>query len=217
MTKLNLAAITLLAGLSPNWVWAVSGYLTDSSDIIVRDSYEECWHTGFWTPAMAVEGCDAVAKPAEAAPPKPEPEPVQAAPQPEPKAPTITPIVLTAGTHFDFDKAILKPAGEQALQGLIAEIKALPKQPALRITGHADRIGSAAYNQALSLRRAHVVGDYLREHGDIPAHKLQLVGKGESEPLVGCDGIRGSALIQCLEPNRRVEVRTLGAKKVEDD
>jgi hypothetical protein len=40
-----------------------NGYLTDSSKEVVRSGFGLCWHTGFWTPADAIEGCDgAIAK-----------------------------------------------------------------------------------------------------------------------------------------------------------
>ena len=66
-------------------------------------------------------------------------------------------------------------------------------------TGHADRSGPENYNMALSLRRANAVKDSLIRNG-VPAGAIQVVGRGESQPLVPtADGVR--------EPqNRRVEI-----------
>jgi len=72
------------------------GYLVDSQNDVVRSGFGLCWHTGFWTPADAIEECDgAISKPAAAAPapspasaPSPAPAPSPAsAPSPAP-APT---------------------------------------------------------------------------------------------------------------------------------
>ncbi len=69
----------------------------------------------------------------------------------------------------------------------------------VRVVGHADRSGSATYNNGLSLRRANVVKGALSSEG-IPAGAISVSGKGESEPLVPtADGVR--------EPqNRRVNI-----------
>ncbi|MBM3364802.1 MAG: OmpA family protein [Betaproteobacteria bacterium] len=65
------------------------GYLVDSQNDVVRSGFGLCWHTGFWTPADAIEECDgAISKPAAAAPaPSPAPAPTQKlAAEPEPDA-----------------------------------------------------------------------------------------------------------------------------------
>lgn len=66
------------------------GYLVDSQNDVVRSGFGLCWHTGFWTPADAIEECDgAIAKPAAAPAPAPAPSPSPApaqklAAEPEP-------------------------------------------------------------------------------------------------------------------------------------
>ena len=84
-------------------------------------------------------------------------------------------------------------------------MKAHPEVELVLITGHTDRIGSDNYNQKLSERRAVAVNDYLMSQG-IEERRLHTVGKGETEPVVDCKGVRGKQLIQCLQPNRRVVV-----------
>jgi len=79
------------------------------------------------------------------------------------------------------------------------------------VTGHADRIGTDAYNQKLSQRRADAVKDYLVGQG-VEDKRIETAAKGESEPVVSCDNVKGKVsgknknLVECLQPNRRVVV-----------
>ena len=82
------------------------------------------------------------------------------------------------------------------------------------VTGHTDRIGSDAYNQKLSERRANQVKAYLASQG-VAESIIEAVGKGESEPVVQCVGNKTTKkLVSCLQPNRRVEIRAEGEKEV---
>lgn len=76
------------------------------------------------------------------------------------------------------------------------------------IVGFTDTIGGARYNRKLSLQRAQAVRDYLAAHG-VPPQVIRVQGRGESDPVVQCPGLQGRALVQCLQPNRRVEVSGL--------
>ncbi|STV53425.1 outer membrane protein A [Klebsiella pneumoniae subsp. pneumoniae] len=83
-------------------------------------------------------------------------------------------------------------------------------------SGYTDRIGSEAYNQQLSEKRAQSVVDYLVAKG-IPAGKISARGMGESNPVTGntCDNVKArAALIDCLAPDRRVEIEVKGYKEV---
>jgi OOP family OmpA-OmpF porin len=139
-----------------------------------------------------------------------EPAPV-AAPKCEPKSETIT---VGAEKLFGFDKSALKSEGKAALDDAAAKIKANPEIKAVIVTGHTDRIGSDAYNQKLSERRAKIVADYLVTQG-VDSGIIQSSGKGESSPVVECKGTKATKkLISCLQPNRRVEIRAEGTKEV---
>jgi len=96
----------------------------------------------------------------------------------------------------------------------VAKLKEHEEFKLVMVTGHTDRIGSEAYNQKLSEQRANKVKDYLVSQG-IDAGRLQAVGKGESEPVVDCKGIRGKQLVECLAPNRRVVILDQEQHKVE--
>jgi len=163
--------------------------------------------------------------PAPVVEPAPEPAPVAAiapepapapAPEPEPVKCTPTSETITVGAEklFGFDKAALKAEGKSALDDAAAKIKANPEIKAVIVTGHTDRIGSDAYNQKLSERRAKQVADYLVSQG-VDSALISASGKGESEPVVQCDGKKvNKKLISCLQPNRRVEIRAEGTKEV---
>jgi OOP family OmpA-OmpF porin len=83
----------------------------------------------------------------------------------------------------------------------------------LEIVGHADRIGGDAHNLALSRRRADAVRDYLAGKG-VDAKRVRADAVGEAEPVSGdtCKNM-GPAnrdnrkLIECLQPDRRAELR----------
>jgi hypothetical protein len=119
-------------------------------------------------------------------------EPPPPPPQPQPAAATSFMV------FFDWDRSDLS---QQAQNTIGQAANAFKQTGAARVvaTGHADRSGPENYNMALSLRRANAVKDALVRNG-VPAGAIQVVGKGESQPLVPtADGVR--------EPqNRRVEI-----------
>ena len=168
----------------------------------------------FGAPAPVV--AEAAPEPAPiAAAPEPAPEPAPA-PAPEPVACTPQTETITVGAEklFGFDKANLKDEGKAALDEAVAKIKANPEIKAVIVTGHTDRIGSDAYNQKLSERRARQVADYIISQG-VDSSLITAEGKGESSPVVQCEGNKATKkLISCLQPNRRVEIRAEGTKEV---
>ena len=149
----------------------------------------------------------------------PEPMPVAALPEVEPapaaeplpplqgpEKPAFEKVTLQSEVLFGFDKDVLREEGKARLDAEVVEkMKAHPEVELVLITGHTDRIGTTAYNQKLSERRAQAVKKYLINQG-IEESRLHTVGKGESEPVVGCEGTRGKKAIECLQPNRRVVV-----------
>ena len=177
-----------------------------------------CWRAGYWTPAMAIIECDPdlVPKPVPPAPPPaavppPPPPPPPAPPAPAP-APQVQKITLASKALFDFDKAVLKPEGKAAIDTeIIAKLRDVQKLELVLVTGHTDRIGSQAYNQKLSERRADAVRDYLVSKG-VPRDKIETLGMGKTQPVPGvvCNQKAMKELIACLQPHRRVEVEVKG-------
>jgi OOP family OmpA-OmpF porin len=172
------------------WVW-------------MNGTNELCWRDAFWTPATANAKCDGAL--------------VAQAPQPPvapPPAPAIQSQKVTyqAETLFDFDKAILKPAGKEKLDELATRIEALNLEVVVA-TGHTDRIGTVAYNDRLSMRRAQAVKAYLVSKG-VPADRIYTEGKGKRQPVTtGCNQRNRKALIACLAPDRRVEIEVVGTPR----
>jgi OOP family OmpA-OmpF porin len=109
-------------------------------------------------------------------------------------------IVINATTdHFDFDSARLKPAMKAALDDIAAKVSASGSVGNLVIVGHTDSIGSAAYNQKLSERRAQSAANYLAGKG---LRDLSISGMGENQPVADNRTRAGRAA------NRRVEIRS---------
>jgi len=177
-----------------------------------------CWRTGYWTPAMAIIECDPdlVPKPAPPPPPPAAPAPPPPPPPPAPApAPQVQKITLAAKALFDFDKYDLKPEGKATIdREVISKLKDVTKLELVLVTGHTDRIGTQAYNQKLSERRANAVRDYLVSQG-VAKDKIETLGMGKTQPVPGvvCNQPypkERKALIECLAPNRRVEVEVKG-------
>lgn len=141
---------------------------------------------------------------------------VAPAPAPAPEVQTKH-FTLKSDVLFNFNKATLKPEGQQALDQLYSQLANLdPKDGSVVVLGFTDRIGSDAYNQTLSEKRAQSVVDYLVSKG-IPADKVSARGMGKANPVTGstCDNVKPrAALIDCLAPDRRVEIEVRGSKDV---
>src|SRR6185436_5117895 len=147
------------------------GYWTEGPDGPVwKSGFGLCWRAGYWTPAMAIIECDPdlvpkppapVAVPPPPPPPPPPPAPAPAKPKPAPVAEKVT---LAADVLFDFDKSVLKPEGKAKLDDLANKVRAINLEVVIAI-GHTDSIGSDAYNQKLSVRRAESVKAYLVSKG----------------------------------------------------
>ncbi|MFD2366148.1 outer membrane protein OmpA [Pseudoduganella sp. GCM10020061] len=196
-----------------------SAYVQDARGVIVRNPFGLCWRTGYWTPADAVPGCDlpicvepeklvdgkCVAPPPPPPPPPPAPEPT---PEPAPAAPVPTSekVSYSADAFFDFDKAVLKPEGKQALDELAANIQGVNVEVIIA-EGHTDSIGTDQYNEKLAIRRAESVKKYLVSKG-IAADRVYVEGKGEKQPVADNKTRAGRA------KNRRVEIEVVGTREV---
>jgi OOP family OmpA-OmpF porin len=147
----------------------------------------------------------AISETAPAPAPAPRPEPV---PVPVP-APLPRHITLSADSLFDFAQATIRPAGRHSLDEFAAQLDG-SRYAVITIRGYTDRLGTAAYNEKLSMRRAQAVKSYLVESRGLPADKLSARGEAGSAPVTQpgeCPGERQTAaLIACLQPDRRVDV-----------
>ena len=199
------------------------GYVGTGAGVVATNPFGLCWHGGAdWTPEKAAAPCDVVPSASvPAAPiakaPEPAPAPLAAAaPAPEPVV--IEKISLSTDVLFPFNSAELLPGGKQKLDELAQSAQGTNVQQ-VALTGHSDRIGSEEYNQQLSEERAQAVADYLAQKG-VSSDKLQVAGKGKSEPITGnqCSNLgaennKNQKLIACLQPDRRVDAALLGSRE----
>lgn len=130
-------------------------------------------------------------------------------------APAAVPAVLpkevetiSADLAFTFAQAELTPQGQARLDAIVARLLGGSTKPKVLIVGHADRIGTPARKFELSERRAEAVRSYLASKG-FPQELMQVESRGDSEPIVVCDKEDVQELKDCLQPNRRVEIKTL--------
>lgn len=224
MKTLKILGTSILAlsamAFAPAMAQIPQGYV-QSSGAMVKNPYGLCWHTGYWTPAMAVAECDPdlVSKPAAAAPVAPPPAP-RAAPAPKPAAAAAAPkrcdatITFSSDEVFEFNKATLRKAAMAKLdQDVIAKLPQCAKVELILVSGYTDRLGSQQYNQKLSEKRADAVKAYLVKKG-ADASKIDTMGMGKTLQIKSCpDGKDRKALIACLAPNRRAVVEIKGLAK----
>ena len=123
------------------------------------------------------------------------------APAPAPAA-KPKPASINMQINFEYNSAEIAGSSAKTMATL-AKALASPQLEGRKFTviGHTDASGSAAYNKALSDRRAAAVRRYLTENG-VAASRLKAVGKGESQLLNSDDPDAAE--------NRRVEIQATG-------
>ena len=192
-----LAASAAYAGVTPN--------ATDSQGLPIRDGSGAC------VQSSGIEHPDCVAKKAEpakpaapAAPATPAAPAAPTAPAPAAAAPSSVKqaITIQAEALFDFDKSVLKPDGKKSIDDAVAKMQQVDVQMVIA-TGHTDSVGTDAYNQKLSERRATTVKEYMVSKG-IAAAKITTLGKGETQPVATNKTKEGRA------KNRRVDIEFKG-------
>ena len=199
-----------------------SGYWVggQGDNIVVTNPFSDannpaglCWRGAFWDPSNAQKGCDEDLIPKPPPPPPPPAVVVPPAPAPRPAPVPVAPpkvvsekVTYAADAFYDFDKATLKPEGKAKLDELASKIKDFTLEVVIAV-GHTDSIGSDAYNQKLSLRRAESVKAYLVSKG-IEANRVYTEGKGKKQPLADNKTADGRA------KNRRVEIEVVGTRTV---
>jgi len=213
LMPMMLAAGVAMSAISINAAAQTSGYWTSpaTNGAAWKNSVGQCWRAGYWTPAMATKECDAdllpkpAPKPAVTPPPPPPPRAPAPKPAPAKPKPVAEKVTLAADVLFDFDKSVLKPEGKSKLDDLAQKVKAINLEVVIAI-GHTDSIGSDAYNQKLSVRRAESVKAYMVTRGVEP-NRIYTEGKGEKQPVASNKTKDGR------QKNRRVEIEVIGTRK----
>jgi len=203
------------------------GYVIDQRGYVAKSGTGLCWRTGYWTPAAAANTmagqlpvgceCDKDVVPQEKCVVAAAPAAGAKAAAPAAVAPVAEKVKLAADALFEFDKAVLLPAGKAKLDDLAAKAKDVKLEVILAV-GHTDRIGGEAYNQKLSEKRAAAVKTYLVGKG-VEANRVYTEGKGEKQPVtagkctnLGKESGKNKKLVECLQPDRRVEIEVIGTK-----
>ena len=177
----------------------------DGATVWKNGTNQYCWRGGFWTPATAAAECDGAIKPPPPPPPVVAAPPPVAAPAPVPvPVPVSEKVTYAADAFFDFDKSVIKPDARAKLDDLVSKIGPINLEVVIAV-GHTDSVGSNAYNQKLSVRRATAVKDYLVGKG-IEKNRIYTEGKGESQPVATNSTRDGRA------KNRRVEIEVVGTR-----
>ena len=206
--KLSALLVALLASVSTFSVadtYATKGgYSADvPTDAVSRNNYGECWKTTYTADNPVPVECGG-----------------------DPGTQTITErekyrdvITLSADVLFAFDKADLRPQATGILNEAIAKGRQANAQlDRVIVVGHTDSIGSDKYNDALSLRRANTVRSYL-VNNTFPADQVVAEGRGKREAQMTAQcgqevsklgrisaAKKRTALIACLQPDRRVDI-----------
>lgn len=109
---------------------------------------------------------------------------------------------MTILINFDFDRSSIREADRDELEKGLNFIRKYPKAK-IRLAGHTDSVGTDAYNQGLSERRAASTKKYFVSEGKTEAKRISTVGYGESKPVASNKTDEGRA------QNRRVEILIL--------
>ncbi len=130
-------------------------------------------------------------------------------------APAPQRVSLSADALFGSAQSTVRPEGKTELDTFSSQLGGATYE-SISVEGHADRMGSTAYNQTLSNARATAVKDYLVVHGKIDPAKISATGRGEGSPvtaLADCsDRLPRAQLIACLQPDRRVDIEVTGTR-----
>lgn len=118
-------------------------------------------------------------------------------------------ITFDSGILFDYDSSDLRQASRQNLSDLVASLEEYEGTDVL-VVGHTDSRGDAAYNQALSERRADAARNYLVGAG-LEAARVQALGRGEEEPVATNDTDAGR------QENRRVEIAIFASEEMQQE
>lgn len=113
-------------------------------------------------------------------------------------------VTFASGLLFDFDSDVIRPEAKINLHELATSLDKYPGTD-LVIIGHTDQLGSAAYNQSLSERRATAAAGYLVSQS-VSGARIATRGLGETEPTATNDTEAGR------QANRRVEVAIYASK-----
>lgn len=186
LNTLAVASLSL-AGIASADEITKEGYMTDDRGNVVRSGGGLCWHTGSWTPAMAIAECDPGLEKEKMPTPRAssKTEPVAAA------APAMVVVPVKAQTQqycsildiqFEIKQDDIQREEKEKLAVVGTFMKKYPDTTAV-IEGHTDNVGTNDDNMKLSQRRSESVVSYLVNDLHIAPSRLTAVGYGETRPI----------------------------------
>ncbi|HEY3599756.1 MAG TPA: OmpA family protein [Paraburkholderia sp.] len=122
-------------------------------------------------------------------------------------------ISLSADALFEFDRgdiAAIGAEGRRRLDDIAVALRAMQSVERLVVSGYTDRLGSTEYNRRLSRQRAETIRRYLI--GRDVTVPIDAHGYGNAQPGTVCSMHSREMLIDCLSPDRRVDIRVVGTK-----
>lgn len=138
-----------------------------------------------------------------------------APPAPVPVVPARQRVSLSADALFGSNQSVVRQKGQTDLDQFGQQLGGATYET-ISVEGHTDRMGSTAANQTLSDARAASVKDYLVIHGNIDPARISATGKSEGQPVTAAadcpDSLSRTRLIECLQPDRRVEIEVTGTR-----
>lgn len=123
-------------------------------------------------------------------------------------AQSIETFSLMSDVLFSFNQYQLSDQGLKTLDKFIDQLLERYHNPVVTITGHTDNLGTAKSNERMAFLRAQQVGSRFLMKG-LPKQNVLIKGVGDTSPIVLCEGdvnTQDKSLIDCLAPNRRVEI-----------
>ena len=180
-----------------------------STDLVWKNAMRPVLARRLLDPAMAIAECDPDLMPkrpvSRRPPPPPPPPPPHRRPRRSP-TPVAEKVTLAADVLVRLRQVgARRTEGKSKLDDLATKVKAINLEVVIAI-GHTDSIGSDAYNQKLSVRRAESVKAYLVSKGVEP-NRIYTEGKGEKQPVASNKTKDGR------QKNRRVEIEVIGTRK----
>ncbi|MCD6487400.1 MAG: OmpA family protein [Syntrophobacterales bacterium] len=112
----------------------------------------------------------------------------------------VIPLTVKPIVYFDHDKSDIKPFYHKLLEEIGTALDERAPGISILLSGHADDTGTEKYNDALSLKRANTVKEYLVKNFNISSARITVTAYGESMPATSNSTLKGRSL------NRRVEI-----------
>ncbi len=194
-----------------------SAYAQDARGTITRSGTGLCWRTGYWSSADATTGCDGELTSPLARPTAPDLLPSTAKNTDAAPLALVTPtsrcdfsITLLGDIAFAFGKAqITDKVSDRVKHDYEERIGRCSRIESISVTGHTDRIGSAANNALLAEQRAKAMATLL----GIVANSttISIAGIGSTQSTTSCpENLTRSKLIACLADDRRATIEVRG-------